>query len=385
MRRRRFQILTSMYRAALAAVDPAPAVRKAMSGREVREALRGARRIGVFAAGKAATGMFRPAWRPGREGLVVLPRGFPAPPRRGGVRVLFAAHPRPDGSSVRAARAAVRFFSGFGPRDVVLCLVSGGSSSLLCLPRPGVTLDEKRRAVDRLVGAGAPIGKVNRLRTSLSAVKGGALARATSARVVTLVLSDVPGDRPSLVGSGPTIRRRAGDVTRVVASNRTGIDAAAREARRLGFTPRPRRRRLSGEAREIGRRLAHAVKRLARGEALLAGGETTVSLGPVRGKGGRNLEVALAAARELDGHRDTVLLAAGSDGRDGTSEAAGAIVDGTTLSRARRLGLDPGRALSRHDTGPFFTRTGGLCRTGPTGTNVGDWAFGVRVFEGSKK
>jgi glycerate-2-kinase len=304
---------------------------------------------------------------------------------RAGVRVLFAAHPEPDASSVRAARAAVAFFSRFGSDDVVLCLVSGGSSSLLCLPRPGVSLAQKKRAIRRLMRAGAPIDEVNRLRTSLSAVKGGKLGRATEARLVTLVISDVPGDRPALVGSGPTIRNRAGDVVRVAASNRSALAGAAREACRLGLAPRTRRSRLGGEAATAGRRLGRDVDRLSAGEALLAGGETTVSLGRVHGRGGRNLEVALAAAQVLDGDPGAALLAAGSDGRDGSSDAAGAVVDGTTLGRARRRGLDPLRALSRHDTDPFFRGVGGLLVTGPTGTNVADWAFGVRVLKDEKR
>jgi glycerate-2-kinase len=198
---------------------------------------------------------------------------------------------------------------------------------------------------------------------------------------VTLVLSDVPGDRPSLVGSGPTIRARQGDITRVVGSNRIGLAGAAFEAKRLGFRPRVERRRLGGEARVAGRRLAERFLRASPGEVVLAGGETTVSLGRSVGRGGRNLEVALGAAIALDGEPGIALLAAGSDGKDGTSSAAGALVDGRTIGRARRLGADPAGALSRHDTEPFLVRVGGLFRTGPTGTNVGDWAFGLRVLK----
>lgn len=373
-------LLRRLYRAALASVDPRRSVAQALSEPAVAKPLRRARRVGVFAVGKAAAGMFEAAATPARKGLVVIPRGHPAPSRPGAM-VLFSAHPEPDASSVAAARAAVRFFSGFGRQDVILCLVSGGSSSLLCLPRPGVTLAQKKRAVARLVHAGAPIEEVNRLRTSLSAVKGGKLGQSTAARLVTLVLSDVAADRPSLVGSGPTVRGRRGDVTRVVGSNRIGLAGAAREARRLGFRPRMERRRLAGEARDTGRRLAERVRRLPPGEVLLSGGETTVSLGRSPGTGGRNLEVALSAAIVLDGKRGVALLAAGSDGKDGKSSAAGALVDGRTIGRAERLGADPKGALSRHDTEPFFLRVGGLFRTGPTGTNVGDWAFGVRVFE----
>jgi glycerate 2-kinase len=377
-------LLRRLYRAALASVDPRRSVAQALSDPAVAKALRGARRVGIFAVGKAAAGMYEAAARPGRTGLVVLPRGYP-PPSRADPTVLFSAHPEPDASSVAAARTAVRFFSGFGPKDLVLCLVSGGSSSLLCLPRPGVPLAQKKRAVARLVRAGAPISEVNRLRTSLSAIKGGRLGRTTVARLVTLVLSDVPGDRPSLVGSGPTIRARRGDVTRVVGSNRMGLARAALEARRLGLRPRVERRRLDGEARVAGRGLAARLLRVPPGEVLLAGGETTVSLRRSGGTGGRNLEVALSAAIVLEGTRGVALLAAGSDGKDGKSSAAGALVDGRTIERARRLGANPAGALFRHDTEPFFFRVGGLFRTGPTGTNVGDWAFGVRVLKTGKE
>jgi glycerate-2-kinase len=142
---------------------------------------------------------------------------------------------------------------------------------------------------------------------------------------------------------------------------------------------------LEGEAREVGRCLGREVARVPQGQVLLAGGETTVTLGRVHGLGGRNLEVALAAADELEGLAGAALLAAGSDGRDGSSRAAGAVVDGSTITRARRSGLDPTRALARHDTEPFFERAGGLLRTGLTGTNVADWAFGVRVHRTGKE
>ena len=376
-------LLRALYRAALASVDPRRCVAAALADPAVARAIRRARRVGIFAVGKAAAGMFDAAAAPGRRGLVVLPRGHPAP-SRSGATVLFSAHPEPDALSVAAARAAVRFFSEFGPDDVVLGLVSGGTSSLLCLPSPGVTLAQKKRAVARLVRSGASIREVNRLRTSLSAIKGGKLGRMTAARVVTLVLSDVAGDRPSLVGSGPTVRSRRGDVTRVVGSNRIGIAGAASEALRRGFRPRVVAGRLGGEARVAGARLGKRLLRMEPGEVLLAGGETTVSLRGPRGKGGRNLEVALGAAVVLDGEPGVAFLAAGSDGKDGTSSATGASVDGRTIRRARTRGADPAFALARHDTEPFFDRVGGILRTGPTGTNVGDWGFGVRVHKAGK-
>jgi hydroxypyruvate reductase len=315
--------------------------------------------------------------------LVVVPRGGSGNgsrvrglPRRS---VLRASHPEPDASSVRAARRALSFFAGFGAGDAVLCLISGGASSLVALPRPGITLRHKRRAVGRLAASGATISEVNRLRRSLSAVKGGGLGRATAASLVTLVLSDVAGDDPSVVGSGPTIRsrRRRSDVVRVVGSNRDGVEAAAAEARRLGLEPRVERRRLAGEARSAGAVVARKALALAPGSVLVAGGETVVRLPRRRGRGGRCLELALGAAAMLKGS-EVALLAAGSDGVDGSSGAAGAFCDGRTPRRAELRRLDPERALREHDTTPLFRALGDLFVTGPTGTNVGDWVFAVR-------
>ncbi len=373
------RLLSRLYRAAVEGADPEAAVRRALAVPRVAGALRNARSVGVFAVGKAAAGMARSARVAFGESpcLVVLPRGHRAP----GLScrdVAFAAHPEPDASSARAARRALRFFGRFGQGDVILCFVSGGASSLLALPRGGVTLSEKRRAVRELARSGASILAVNRLRTALSAVKGGKLGRTTRARLVTLVLSDVPGDRAGVVGSGPTIRSRRGDIVRIVGSNRHGLDAVAREALRMGLRVVRHRDRLSGPARLAGVRLAREAARLSLRTALLAGGETVVALGRVRGRGGRSLELALAAAMELDGAKDVCLLAAGSDGRDGSSEAAGAFVDGGTLSQARRRRLDARAALERHDSNSFFSTLGLLFITGPTGTNVGDWVFAVR-------
>jgi hydroxypyruvate reductase len=370
--------LRLLFEAALGGADPKRAVSQALSRPSVARALAKARKIGVFSCGKAAIPMA--AGVPGglrKRALVIVPRGYPAG-EVSSAEVLFSSHPEPDGASLAAARRALDFFAGFGAQDVILCLISGGTSSLLALPRPGITLASKRRAVRRLMRSGASIVDINRLRKSLSAVKGGKLGRETRARLITLVLSDVPGDRPSLVGSGPTIRGVAGDVTLVVGSNRSGLQAAARLAREKGLDPCMRRGRLSGEASERGRRFARSAARLQRGQVLLAGGETTVTIKDKHGRGGRNLEFALGAALELSGTKGVSVLAGGSDGIDGSSLAAGAIVDGRTIARALRLGLDPARSLAQHDTEAFFERIGDLLVPGPTGTNVCDWAFAVR-------
>ena len=272
-----------------------PAVRRALASPS-------SGRIGVFAAGKAAAGMARAALAElgDAPALVVLPRGHSARglPRR---VVVFAAHPEPDAASLRAGRRAIRFFRSFGRDDTILCLLSGGASSLLAAPREGVTLAQKRRLIRELARTGAPIDALNRLRTKLSAIKGGRLGRSTAARLVTFVLSDVPGDRAALVGSGPTVRGRRRDLVRVVGSNRSGLEAAAREARRIGLKPVLEPRRIAGEAARAGRRLARRAATLRPGSVLLAGGETTVSLENAAPRAtGRTMPRARAGGREGD-------------------------------------------------------------------------------------
>jgi len=371
-------LLGSLYRAALRGVDPGRAVERALAEEAVSGPLRGAREVGVFAVGKAAASMLRGARGIASRGLVILPRGYAAP-KGAAIDVVFSSHPEPDRSSLRAARRAIDFFASFGREDAILCLVSGGTSALLALPRAGWTLEREKRALRRLVARGASILELNRLRTRASAVKGGGLGRRTRATLVTLVLSDVPGDRPRLVGSGPTVRGLRRDRLCVIGTNALGLEAAAEEARRRGLVPVRCRERLSGEACEAGERIARRLKRLRPGAAMLAGGETTVRLGRAAGRGGRSLELALGAAAALSGIDGWCLLAAGSDGKDGSSSAAGAFADGSTLERAKRRGLDPAAALARHATDPFFRALGDLFETGPTGTNVADWAFAVRL------
>jgi len=400
------EILEGLWEAALAAVDPAECVASALARPAVARALmlmeaesREGRRIGVFAVGKAAAAMYTAAARAlphGTSALVILPRGYAPPPPAPGTavgappEVLFASHPEPDRTSVAAARRALRWFGRFGRGDTILCLVSGGTSSLLCLPRKGLSLAEKRARVRELVRSGASILELNRLRTRLSAVKGGRLGRATQARLVTLVLSDVAGDDPAVVGSGPTIRRRGRaaprDVVRVVGSNAMGLVAAAAAATARGLVPVRMRRRMEGEAAREGRRIGRRALTLAAREVLLAGGETTVRLeGSARRPrpGGRSLEVAAAAAAVLAGS-DVRLLAAASDGVDGSSRAAGAFVDGGSARRAEAAGMDLDRALELHATEELFepSAAGGLFAPGPTGTNVCDWVFALRRADG---
>lgn len=373
------ELLAGLYRAAIAGVEPEMLVRRylASAGGDFS----GCRRVGVFAAGKAALAMAQgvPA-RISRERLIVVPNGSEARRRTVGV-VLRAAHPEPDRSSVVAARAALEFFESFDRSDRILALISGGASSLLCLPSGGLTLPEKKRRLRRAERDGWPIDRLNALRTRLSRVKGGRLADATSAGVLTLVISDVPGHDFRIVGSGPTISsRKRRDRSRCLAENRSGLEAAARMARERGLRVRIERGALAGQALEAGRRFARRLKKLSRSGCpgvLLAGGETTVELGKLAGRGGRNLEFALAAALELEGVSGVTLLSAGSDGVDGNSGFAGAFADGRTIPAARAAGLDPSRHLHNHDSASFFNAAGGAFRPGPTGTNVADWVFGV--------
>jgi glycerate 2-kinase len=373
-------MLRILFRAALEAVEPEALVARAFGERRVPIPAVG--RLGVFAAGKAAMAMARGVpepWR--RDVLIVAPEGSRVPRPWQSCTVL-APHPRPSRASCHAARRALAFFRSFGPQDLVLALVSGGTSSLLCLPRPEIGLARYRRLVEAAVSAGLPIERVNALRTSMSRIKGGRLAEATRARVMTLVLSDVPTADFRIVGSGPTVSlRKPRDRAIRLADNRTGLQAAAREAGRLGLCAKIERPVLAGEARVAGAGFARRLVRCASGTrqpiALLAGGETTVSEARRGGRGGRAQELALAAAIELDGIAGVALLSAGSDGRDGRSDNAGAFADGRTLREARRRGLRPEKYLARHDSAVFFEALGAQWRTGATGTNVADWVFGI--------
>jgi glycerate 2-kinase len=381
-------------------------------------------RIVLVAAGKAAVPMARAAEAAlGRhlfEGIAVTSAGASALER---VRVRLASHPVPDARGLAAAREIEELASALDRDDVLLVLLSGGASALLPAPAEGLTLDDLQRTTGALLRGGATIHELNAVRKHLSRLKGGGLVRAAApARVVTLVLSDVVGDDLSTIASGPTVpdpttyadalavlARRArpvdvpravrdhleagaretpkpGDgifrraVTRVVGSTRLSVAAAAREARRLGLRPVVLTTRLEGEAREAARVLVailrEAVETARRGAApvcLLAGGETTVTVVGA-GQGGRNQELAVAAAEALAGFPVPAAVASfGTDGIDGMSDAAGGIVDDQTTGRAAALGLAPPSAfLASNDTRNFLGPLGDLIVTGPTGTNVCD-------------
>jgi glycerate-2-kinase len=425
--------ILEIFRAALAAVDP-----RLLAARELRrldgDALdpRRFRRVVVAGAGKAAAGMGLAAEEvlAARitSGVLALPRG--ENPSFRALTPVAAGHPLPDEGSERAARAVLALLAAADRETLVVFLLSGGASALLAAPAAGITLADKRAATERLLGAGAPIAGLNAVRKHLSAVKGGRLAAAAHpAAVLTLALSDVPGDDPGVIGSGPTaadpstfadalavIERHGGRAgfpgpalavlesgagggagetpkpgdprlarseLRVIGGNATALAAAAETAAALGWPAEVAAAPVLGEAGKAGRRLAgaalHAQAALAaRGRrCLLSGGETTVFVRGA-GRGGRSQELALAFAIAVAGRPGIELLSAGTDGRDGPTDAAGAVVDGATVPRASALGLDAAAFLERNDSHSFFSelerRAGGrvLLRTGATGTNVAD-------------
>ena len=371
----------------------------------------------MVGAGKASAAMAQAVeahWPGELTGLVVTRYGHGVPCRR--VEVLEASHPVPDVAGQAAAARILELVADLGPDDLVLCLFSGGGSALLALPAPGLSLTDKQTVSGALLRSGATIGEINTVRKHLSAVKGGRLGIAAyPARVVTLLISDVAGDGPAVIASGPTvadpssfadaravldkyrIREPAGVLahletamdetplpgdprlsaaeTILIATPRQALAAAAAAARGYGLSPVILGDRLEGEARDVGR--AHAARATAaarEGEptVLLSGGETTVT---VRGdgRGGPNTEYLLSLAIALDGHPDIDALACDTDGIDGTEDNAGATIGPGTLARAARLGLDARAYLDNNDSHGFFAALGDLVVTGPTLTNVNDF------------
>lgn len=380
---------------------------------------RPAGRVVVVGAGKASARMaeaVEAVWGP-CEGLVITRYGHARPCR--GVRIVEAAHPVPDAAGAEATLRMLALLSGLGAGDFVLALVSGGASALLVAPADGVTLDEKRALNAALLASGAPIGAMNTVRKHLSRVKGGQLsAAAWPARVLALMVSDVPGDDPAVIGSGPTVgeastvadargvlarwgvdvpasvhaalsrgsgvvpvgdARLAGVENRVIAAPAQSLAAAADMARAAGCDVRLLGDALEGEARDVAAgqaRLALDVRAgLRRGDApvlLLSGGELTVTRRGT-GIGGPNAEFCLALALALDGAAGIHALACDTDGVDGAAEVAGAVIGPDTLRRAAAARVDAARALAANDAHGFFAAAGGQVVTGPTLTNVNDF------------
>jgi glycerate 2-kinase len=376
-------------------------------------------RVVVIGAGKASARMAEAVeaeWGP-CEGLVITRYGYSRPCQ--GIEIVEAAHPVPDEAGLKATRRMLDFVLGLGEDDFVLALISGGASSLLIAPAEPITLAEKQEVNEALLASGAPIGQMNMLRKHLSRVKGGQLAAAAyPARMLSLLISDVPGDDPAFIGSGPTVgdnstvddaravldrwnisppasvsnvlARGSGVIapgaevlsrasTDMFAAPSQSLAAAAELARNSGCTVEILGDAIEGEARDVAAAQAElAVARQARMEAgsapllLLSGGELTVSKRG-DGVGGPNAEYALALALALKGQKGIHALACDTDGVDGAAEVAGAVIDPGTLGRAASRGIDPQGSLDRNDAHTFFEALGDQVVPGPTLTNVNDF------------
>ena len=405
---------TALFQAAVAAADPKRTIAKFLpqkpEGRTV-----------VIGAGKGSAQMaqaLEQAWDGPLEGMVVTRYGYGVPCQR--IEVVEAAHPVPDGAGLEGARRLFETVRGLTENDLVVALISGGGSALLPSPPEGMTLADEIAVNEALLASGAPISAMNTVRKHLSTIKGGRLAAAAyPARVVTLVVSDIPGDNPAFVASGPTVpdhatrqdalkivetwrlkmpeaamrhlaspaaeapkpddRRFAGNEVHVIASAAVSLEAAAAEARKRGIETAILSDAIEGEAREvagvhaaIAREIATRNRPFARPVLLLSGGETTVTLRGKGGKGGRNAEFLLAFALAVDGVEGIHAFAADTDGIDGSEDNAGAFADFTSTARMRAAGLDPRAMLARNDAWTAFHTIGDLFVPGPTGTNVND-------------
>ena len=407
-------LLRQMFQAAIAAAQPArcvpPWLPEPPAGRLI-----------VIGAGKASAAMARAVeehWPGDLSGLVVTRYGYAVPCQR--IEIVEAAHPVPDAAGLDAARRILDRVRGLNADDVVLCLISGGGSALLPLPGKGLTLADKQAINRALLHSGATIAEMNCVRRHLSVIKGGRLAAACHpARVITLLISDVPGDNPMDIASGPTVPdpttcadalaildrygiaasaavrallesgagetikpddpRLAGIETHLIATPQMALEAAAEVAHRAGLAAHILGDSLEGEARDVGTVMAGIVRQAAlRGQpfpppcVLLSGGETTVTVRG-RGRGGRNVEFLLALGIALNGQPGIHALAGDTDGVDGQEDIAGAYLAPDTLARAWSQGIKPRESLANNDGHGFFEALGDAVITGPTLTNVNDF------------
>jgi hydroxypyruvate reductase len=417
------EFLCRLFDAAIAAAQPARCLPDFLP-----EAPRG--RLLVIGAGKASAEMarvFEAHWPGPLSGIVVTRFGYQVPCQR--IEILEAAHPVPDEAGLAASRRILETVENLTADDTVVCLVSGGGSALLTLPLDGLTLADKQAVNRELLRSGAAIREMNIVRRHLSAIKGGRLAAACHpARVVTLLISDIPGDDPVDIASGPTVadpttcadalalsRRygmdlpesamealvsgrgesvKPGDArlaraeTHLITTPRKALEAAAAAARAAGVTPYILGEAIEGEAREVGKALAGIARQAATRSqpfaapcVLLSGGETTVTLRG-KGRGGRNIEFLLALGIALDGLPGVHALAGDTDGVDGVEEIAGAYLAPNSLRRAWEQGIRPGNALADNDGHGFFGALGDSIVTGPTLTNVND--FRAILIEGDE-
>jgi hydroxypyruvate reductase len=405
--------LTAIFDAAVAAAQPALTIARHLPGRPKGRTI-------VVGAGKGSAQMaaaLERAWDGPLEGVVVTRYGYGVETRR--IRVIGAAHPVPDAAGLAASRALLDRVAGLTADDLVIALISGGGSALLPAPPAGLTLQDEIAVNQALLASGAPISAMNAVRKHVSAIKGGRLAAAAwPARVVSLVVSDIPGDNPALVASGPTIPdastraealrivgaygmklpdavtahlatpaadaprpddpRFARNEVHLIASAAVSLEAAAAEARRHGIEAVILSDSIEGEAREVGsvhaaiaREVATRDRPFRKPVLILSGGETTVTLRG-RGKGGRNSEFLLSFALGIDGFTGIHALAADTDGIDGSEDNAGAFADGSTVGRMRAAGIDARAMLAGNDAWTAFDAVGDLFVPGPTGTNVND-------------
>jgi len=439
-RKRREQVWDIMS-AALAAVDPAQAIRQNVSlegdslriGRRSYD-LSSYERIFVVGGGKAGSPMVvaieEILGQRITAGLVNVKHGY-LPPEAAGVRrveIVEAGHPTPDEAGRRGAERMVEMLSSLTEKDLVLCLISGGGSALMTLPQPAISLADVQALTEALLRCGATINEINAVRKHVSRIKGGQLARLIHpAQVVSLILSDVVGNPLDVIASGPTVpdtttfaqaygvlekydlldkvptsivehlaagvagkiaeTPKEGDAVfatvynLIVGSNEIAARAALNRAQELGFNTQLLSTYVEGEAREVAKVLAAVAKEMAksgqpipRPACLVVGGETTVTV-TGEGKGGRNQEMALAAALALEGWEEVMVVTLATDGTDGPTDAAGAVATGETIAWAKELGLDPEEYLANNDSYHFFEALGDLLLTGPTNTNVNDLTF----------
>jgi hydroxypyruvate reductase len=410
---RRF--LAGLFQTAVAAADPVKALAAHLPTKP-----KGRTVVVGFGKGAAQLGRaFETLWDGPIEGVVVTRYGYAAPCER--LTVLESAHPVPDAAGLVAAERLLATVSGLTEDDLVVALVCGGGSALLPAPPEGLTLADEAAVNAALLASGAPISAMNCVRKHVSRIKGGRLAAAAHpATVVSLVVSDIPGDDPALVASGPTVPDRTGradalghvrrwrldlppavlrwmespaaeaprpddprfarNETRVIASSAISLEAAAAAARAQGIGAAILSDAIEGEAREVARALGAIAREtalrgrpFARPVVLLSGGETTVTLRAKGGRGGRNGEFALSLSQDVEGLDGVTALAADTDGIDGSEDNAGAFVDGSTRARLRERGADPAGLLAANDSWGAFALLGDLFVTGPTGTNVNDF------------
>jgi glycerate 2-kinase len=373
-------LLLSAFRAALERADPEQATFRVLQRDPLSSWIRSFPTVRLLGAGKAAAPMARAAERVLGErlagGVVVVKDGHGLPLDR--IEVLDSAHPTPDERSVAAGRRLLAEARALGPEALLLFLLSGGASSLIEAPAGGLSLEDLRRRNEELLRSGLPIEAINEERRRLSALKGGRLAAATRASLLTLILSDVPRGGPEVVGSGPTLASfpptRPGHRALVVADHRDALEAAAAalEDRGVEVIEAHPGGLCDASARDHGEALRGVWKKRRGGRAaLLWSGEATAEVRG-RGRGGRNQELALAVAVALRGTRGVTVAVLATDGQDGPTDAAGAIVDGETARRIEAAGLDPARHLEESDAYPALEAAGALVKTGPTLTNVND-------------